>query len=176
MKKPVTEKGKTKHRISQFSVFFFIVFLPLHLSLHNLQVMPVSFFGAYLYSAVLSFGAGSLSVLLLQNLHRLKTVMRPTTGRIVSTVFMVLLTPVKVLGVLPIFFMSMLTDPDLSSHIFSVFGVFLICVSFWYLVASLIIFGVHNMNTRIGLFWLEYWGVHSAVALFVGRSSLYLLS
>jgi hypothetical protein len=126
---------------------------------------------------LLAMAIGSQVTLFRQNRHRLRSVLRPNLGRVVSAVVLAILLPYYVLDSFPVTFLFALVvvfgkivSGDLAHPeiLLALTGFVLFGCPAAYVFASLIISGVQSRWVRVALFGQVWLGVYGAVLLVIG--------
>lgn len=151
---------------------------PLSIDLNKIRganpVPPLMGVGA---SILIGMGLGSVLTLLRGNLHRLRAVLRPNLGRVITAIVFGVLLPFSQFWAIPMtflfvvaeFFGSLVTGTSLSPALSIPLYVFVgIVLPVTYVISSLIISGVRSRLVRVALFGQVWLATYGATLLIFG--------
>jgi hypothetical protein len=133
------------------------------------------------FAAIFAFGTALILCLAYANRNRWRAVLRPSWGRVIGAVVLLVVTPVAVFAWLP-----SILGFAIGIGIFVVLGeggwdvdleflaLLIVPVLIWYPVSCLIVSGVSARWVRVALFCLLFWSAYSAVILTLGTMKFQL--
>ncbi|MGL4236863.1 hypothetical protein, partial [Tabrizicola sp.] len=144
------------------------------------QIVPNGL-AALPFAAIFSFGIALILCLAYANRHRWRTVLRPSWGRVIGAMVLLVVTPVAVFTWLPsilgfaigIVILLMVEagswDIDLGF-----LALLIMSMLIWDPVSCLIVSGISSRWVRVAVFCLMFWTAYCAVILTLGTRTFTL--
>jgi hypothetical protein len=133
------------------------------------------------FAVLFAFGMSVAISLAVANRHRWHAVLRPSQGRIIGALVLLVVTPTAVftwapsiLGFWIVLWLSFLVDQRNWDEVAGFLALAVLVMTVWYPIAALIVSGIGNRLARVALFCLMFWTAYSAVILAFGTRTFML--